>query len=264
VGWKVVIADDEAPAREELAYLLDQIPDVDQVIQAHGGMDAIKKVKGYAPHLLFLDMEMPDLGGLQVAQIVNELAPQVKIVFSTAYDHYAVEAFKLRAFHYILKPYDDDDVLAVFRELRGSVNEEGDRRENTTSTEAVVVQSVAGGTAKLGQPPAPVKLAVDIEGGIKYISPKDIVYISKEGKHVLIHTSERAYEVTYTLQDLEQKLASHGFFRCHKGYLVQMEAIVELKSWINGAYNVVMNDKPLSTIPVSRNYVKELRLRLEI
>jgi len=251
--WTVVIADDEAPAREELAYLIEQIPEVTQVIQATGGMDAIKKVKEHDPDLLFLDMEMPDLNGLQVAEIIHELSPQVKVVFSTAYDQYAVDAFKLRAFHYILKPYDDNDVLGVFRELRRAGTEPARPAGSAADNE----------TAKSQQNPC-VKLALEIEGGIKYISPKDIIYISKEGKHVQVHTREKAYEVAYTLQDLEQRLEPYGLFRCHKSYLIQMEAIIELKSWVNGAYNVKMSDTQQSMIPVSRNYVKELRLKLEI
>lgn len=250
--WTVVVADDEAPAREELAYLIEQVPEVIQVIQATGGMDAIKKVKEHEPNVLFLDMEMPDLSGLQVAEIIHELSPRVRVVFSTAYDHYAIEAFKLRAFHYILKPYDDDDVAAVFRELRRAGAGTG------------MTGSSAEGEGTKAYQGCNVKLALEIEGGIKYISPRDIIYISKEGKHVQVHTRDGAYEVAYTLQDLEQKLEPYGLFRCHKSYLVQMEAIVELKSWVNGAYNVKMNDTLQSMIPVSRNYVKELRLKLEI
>ncbi|MDF2958803.1 MAG: two-component system response regulator [Paenibacillus sp.] len=245
MNWTVVVADDEAPAREELAYLLEQTGVVGHVVQAVGGMDAIKKVKEFSPDLLFLDMEMPDLSGLQVAQIVSELDQQVKIVFSTAYDQYAVEAFKLRAFHYILKPYDDEDVHTVLRALRDG-------------------QSAGNPSAAKPQASSSVKLALEIEGGIKYVSPKDIVYISKEGKQVLVHTRRQAHPAAYTLQDLEQKLEPYGFFRCHKSYLVHLESIVELKSWVNGAYNLFMDDQDHSTVPVSRNYVKELRLKLEI
>ncbi|WP_025850143.1 LytR/AlgR family response regulator transcription factor [Paenibacillus ehimensis] len=247
MGWNVVIADDEAPSREELAYLLEQIADVSQVTQAVGGMDAIRKVKELTPDVLFLDMEMPDLSGLQVAQIVGELDPGVKIVFSTAYDHYAVDAFKLRAFHYILKPYDEDDLGAVFRELRQAAE-----------------KSFAPNSRKPAAGDACVKLALELDDGIKYVSPKHIVYISKEGKRVQVHTLQDAYEVSYTLQELEQKLAPYGFFRCHKSYLVRLEAITELKSWVNGAYDVRMDDAVRSRVPVSRNYVKELRLKLEI
>jgi two-component system response regulator LytT len=247
MGWNVVIADDEAPAREELAYLLEQIPDVEQITQAVGGMDAIRKVKEQAPDLLFLDMEMPDINGLQVAEIVGRSNPQMKIVFSTAYDQYAVEAFKLRAFHYMLKPYDEEDLNIIFRDL-------GKKRLEMGPTGGY--GTAAGLTS--------VKLALEVEEGIKYVSPKDIVYISKEGKYVQIHTANNTYDVTYPLFELEQKLEPFGFFRCHKSYIVNLASIVELRTWVNGAYNLFMDDPSKSTVPVSRNYVKTLRLKLEI
>ncbi|MFE5318728.1 LytR/AlgR family response regulator transcription factor [Paenibacillus sp. NPDC056579] len=259
MGWKIVIADDEAPAREELSFLVGNMSEVETVVVATGGMDAIKKVRETKPDLLFLDMDMPDLNGLQVAELVGELDPRVKVVFSTAYDQYAVNAFKLRAFHYILKPYDDEDVEAVFRELRQVSQKESGGGGDTGA--------LLREQERQGQPQpqtACVKLALELEDGIKYVSPKDIVYISKEGKHVQVHTWDQAYEVAYTLQDLEGKLGPYGLFRCHKSYLVQLESIAEMKSWVNGAYNLVMNDTVHSKVPVSRNYVKELRLKLEI
>ncbi len=225
MGWNIVIADDEAPAREELVYLLEQFEDVDKVTPATGGMDAIKKVKEQAPDVLFLDMDMPDLNGLQVAEIVGEINPQVKIVFSTAYDQYAVHAFKLRAFHYMLKPYDEEDLAIVFRELSKI------RMQNGSG---VLVHPSSGMTS--------VKLALELDEGITYVSPKDIMYISKEVKHVQVHLHDKAYNVSYTLLELEQKLEPFGFFRCHKSYLVNLASIVEMKTWVNGAYNLLMDD----------------------
>lgn len=247
MGWNVIIVDDEAPAREELAYLLEKIPDVDRITQAVGGMDAIRKVKEQAPDLLFLDMEMPDINGLQVAEIVGRSNPQMKIVFSTAYDQYAIEAFKLRAFHYMLKPYDEEDLNIIFREL-------GKKRLETDPT--------GGSSTAVGL--TSVKLALELEEGIKYVSPKDIIYISKEGKYVQVHTAHSTYDVTYPLFELEQKLEPFGFFRCHKSYIVNLASIVELRTWVNGAYNLYMDDLSKSVVPVSRNYVKTLRLKLEI
>jgi two-component system response regulator LytT len=247
MGWNVIIADDEAPSREELAYLLRKIPDVDRITQAVGGMDAISKVKEQAPDLLFLDMEMPDINGLQVAEIVGNSNPQMKIVFSTAYDQYAIEAFKLRAFHYMLKPYDEEDLNIIFREL-------GKKRLEQDST--------GGASTAVGL--TCVKLALELEEGIKYVSPKDIIYISKEGKYVQVHTAHSTYDIIYPLFELEQKLEPFGFFRCHKSYIVNLASIVGLRNWVNGAYNLYMDDISKSVVPVSRNYVKTLRLKLEI
>lgn len=232
-----------------MIYLLESSEEVDKVTAAIGGMDAIKKVKELAPDVLFLDMDMPDLSGLQVAEIVGELNPQVKIVFSTAYDQYAVHAFKLRAFHYMLKPYDEEDIAIVFRELRKI------QPQSSTAT-AALSPSTSIKTS--------VKLALELDEGIRYVSPKDIMYISKEVKHVQVHLHDKAYIVSYTLSELEQKLEPYGFFRCHKSYLVNLAAISEMKTWVNGAYNLLMEDAGRSTIPVSRNYVKQLRLKLEI
>jgi len=249
MGWNIVIADDEAPARDELVYLLENCEEVDKVTAASGGMDAIKKVKELAPDVLFLDMDMPDLNGLQVAEIVADMHPQMKIVFSTAYDQYAIHAFKLRAFHYMLKPYDEEDIAIIFRELR-KVQQPND-----------VTLGAASGTVSAK---TSVKLALELEEGIIYVFPKDIMYISKELKHVEVHLYDRVYQVSYTLSELELKLEPYGFFRCHKSYLVNFAAISEMKSWVNGAYNLMMEDVKRSTIPVSRNYVKQLRLKLEI
>jgi two-component system, LytTR family, response regulator LytT len=247
MGWNVVVADDEDPAREELLYMLEQIPEVERVTQAVDGMDAIRKVKEQSPDLLFLDMGMPELNGLQVAEIVGVMNPQMKIVFATAYDQYAVNAFKLRAFHYMLKPYDEEDLNMIFRELR--------KKQLEMEPAASLIPTASA---------ASVKLALELEEGIRYVSPKDIVYINKEGKHVQVHTRDQAYDVSYRLFDLELKLQPFGFFRCHKSYLVNLAEITELKSWVNGAYNLKMDDTEKSTVPVSRNYVKELRLKLEI
>ncbi|MBP1967403.1 LytTR family transcriptional regulator DNA-binding domain-containing protein [Paenibacillus aceris] len=249
MGWNIVIADDEEPAREELIYLLESCEEVDKVTAATGGMDAIKKVKELAPDVLFLDMDMPDLNGLQVAEIVGEINPQVKIVFSTAYDQYAVHAFKLRAFHYMLKPYDEEDIAIVFRELRKT-------QPRSDAASASQSRTLSAKTS--------VKLALELDEGIIYVSPKDIMYISKEIKHVQVHLYDKAYIVSYTLSELEQKLEPYGFFRCHKSYLVNLASISEMKTWVNGAYNLLMEDAGRSTIPVSRNYVKLLRLKLEI
>lgn len=247
MGWNIIIADDEAPARDELLYLLEQYEDVDKITLTTGGMDAIKKVKEQAPDVLFLDMDMPDLNGLQVAEIVREINPQVKIVFSTAYDQYAVHAFKLRAFHYMLKPYDEEDLAIVFRELN-----------------KIRIQNESGIPIHPPSTVTSVKLALELDEGITYVSPKDIKYISKEVKHVQVHLHDKAYNVSYTLLELEQKLEPFGFFRCHKSYLVNLASIVEMKTWVNGAYNLIMDDAGRSSIPVSRNYVKLLRLKLEI
>src|SRR5690242_20380580 len=102
---RVLIVDDEKPAREELAYMLHEINGIELLGEAATGMEAVKKAKELKPDLLFLDIGLPDLSGLQVAELLKEFDFSIQIVFLTAYDQFAIEAFKLRAFHYLLKPY---------------------------------------------------------------------------------------------------------------------------------------------------------------
>jgi two-component system, LytTR family, response regulator LytT len=240
--FSVLIVDDEEPAREELGYMLSEQKDIHVVHQATTGMDAIRKVKEHKPDLVFLDIDLPDIKGLQVAEILAEIHSDIKIVFVTAYDQYAIDAFKIRAFHYILKPYDEEDINLVFLQLTKQVKPLPQAVFHTP------------------------KLAIEMDGGIKYLSPKDIVYISKnkEDKSVTFHTTTKTYEAQYTLLELEKKLLPHAFFRVHKSYLINLDFVLELQPFYHSTYNLHLNDKQQTIVPVSRNYVKELRTRLEI
>jgi two-component system, LytTR family, response regulator LytT len=242
MNYRVLIVDDELPAREELSYMLGDIPTVDLIGEADTGMDAVKKVKELKPDLVFLDIQLPDLTGLQVAELIREFNFPVQIVFLTAYDHFAIEAFKLRAFHYILKPYDMEDLIRVFDAL----SERWKENHPTKNT-----------------PSAP-KLAIETENGIIYLPPKEIYFIEKQGREAVIHTEKEKIEANFTLNQLIEKLEPFSFFRTHKSYLVNLEHVKELRTWFNGSYNIIMRDAMQSEVPVSRNYVKALRVRLEL
>lgn len=238
---KVFIVDDEQPAREELAFMLGEISGVELIGEASTGMEAIKKVKEMKPELLFLDIQLPDLTGLQVAELMNELDFPIKIVFLTAYDHFAIDAFKLRAFHYLLKPYDTDDLMEVFHIFSQSMKEPlitNDRSKN--------------------------KLAIDTREGFIYLSPTDIFFVEKEGREVILHTKTGKINAMFTLSELYEKLEPFSFFRTHKSYLVNLEHVRELRAWFSGSYNLIINDQEQSQVPVSRNYVKDLRDRIEL
>ncbi|MED1470026.1 LytTR family DNA-binding domain-containing protein [Bacillus salipaludis] len=238
---RVLIADDEQPAREELAYMLGEISGIELVAEASTGMEAVKKVKELKPELMFLDIKLPDLTGLQVAELINELDVPVQIVFLTAYDHYAIEAFKLRAFHYLLKPYDLEDLMEVFDTYSNFLKENQLKAASSKN-----------------------KLAIETENGITYLSPKEIYFIEKQGREVIIHTKTETMKALFTLSELYEKLERFSFFRTHKSYLVNLEQIKELRTWFNGSYNIIMDDQEQSEVPVSRNYVKDLRQKVEL
>jgi two-component system, LytTR family, response regulator LytT len=238
---RIFIVDDEQPSREELAYMLGEIPGIELIGEAGTGMEAVKKVKELKPDLMFLDIQLPDLSGLQVAELINEFELPIQIVFLTAYDHFAIEAFKLRAFHYLLKPYDQEDLIEVFDTYTNILKENELKGRQTKS-----------------------KLAIETENGFIYLQPKDIYFIEKQGREVIIHTKNGKINALFTLNELFEKLQPFSFFRTHKSYLVNLEHIKELRAWFNGSYNLIMHDSEQSEVPVSRNYVKDLRLRIEL
>ena len=109
-----------------------------------------------------------------------------------------------------------------------------------------------------------LKLAVQGEDGVILLNPNDIVYAFRESRDVIIKTKDKSYPSKYTLQTLEEKLMNYPFFRIHRSYLVNLRCIQEMVPWFNGAYNLILNDKQRSKVPVSRQYVKDLRDRLEL
>lgn len=238
---RVFIVDDEQPAREELAFMLGEISGIELIGEAASGMDAVKKAKELKPEVMFLDIQLPDLTGLQVAELLNEFDFTIQIVFLTAYDHFAIEAFRLRAFHYLLKPYDLEDLTAVFDRYSNQLKES---------------QLTSGQTKS--------KLAIETEKGILYLSPGEIYFIEKQGREAIIHTKTEKIKALFTLNELFEKLERFSFFRTHKSYLVNLEHIKELRTWFSGSYNLIMNNQEQSEVPVSRNYVKSLREKVEL
>ncbi|GGA33697.1 LytR/AlgR family response regulator transcription factor [Psychrobacillus lasiicapitis] len=236
-----LIVDDERYAREELAYLLGKFPSVQVFGEAESGEAAILKALQIQPDVVFLDVEMPKMNGIEVAKTLTELKKVPLFIFATAYPQFAVEAFRINAIDYLLKPYDE-------RQLKQTVE-----RIEKTLYPAKSVES----TEKLG------KLAIETGGDIDYILPQDILYIYRDDKVTKIITQTGDYDVRTTLKELESRLEPFSFFRIHKGYLVNLKYVSRLTPWFNGAYQLELDgvDQKLS---VSRNYVKDLRQRLEL
>lgn len=236
-----LIVDDERYAREELKYLLGKFPSVQVVGEAESGEVAVLKAIQLQPDVVFLDVEMPKMNGIEVAKTLVKLKKVPIIIFATAYPQFAAEAFRINAVDYLLKPYDD-------RQLNQTI----ERIEKRLSP-ALTVDS----------PEKLSKLAVETGGEIHYILPQDILYIYRDDKVTKITTQTENYDVRTTLKELESRLLPFSFFRIHKGYLVNLKYVSRLTPWFNGAYQLELeglNQK----LSVSRNYVKDLRQRLEL
>ncbi|XKI14391.1 Response regulator transcription factor [Sporosarcina sp. ANT_H38] len=238
---RTLIVDDERYAREELSYLLGQFPDIQVVGEAESGESAILKALQLLPDVVFLDVEMPKMNGVEAAKTLVGLKKVPFIIFATAYPQFAAEAFRINAIDYLLKPYDEEQLKQTIERIK----------------KVVYPPLAADNREKLG------KLAVEAGGEIDYILPQDILYMYRDEKVTKIITRTNKHEVRITLKELESRLIPFSFFRIHKGYLVNLNYVSRLTPWFNGAYQLELEglDEKLS---VSRNYIKDLRQRLEL
>ncbi|PIC56847.1 DNA-binding response regulator [Sporosarcina sp. P12(2017)] len=237
---RALVVDDERYAREEMIYLLEQFERVKIVGEADSGELAIIKAMQLQPDVVFLDIEMPKVDGMEVARTLGSLKKVPLVVFATAYPQFAAEAFRVHAIDYLLKPYDEEQL-----------------RQTIARVEQLLLQPKTDASPKRID-----RLPVEMEGEIHYIPIGDILYVHREENWTKIVTPARDYETRMTLKELENRLTYSSFFRIHKSILVNLVHVSSLTPWFNGAYQLEVDQRP-EKLSVSRNYVKELRQRLE-
>lgn len=238
---RALVVDDERYARDELVYLLSQYPNIDVVGEAESGDGAIIQAVQQSPDVVFLDVEMPRMNGIDAAKTLVELKQAPQIVFATAHPKFAAEAFRINAIDYLLKPYDEAQLTQTIHRLEKNVNPKKSVEESES----------------LG------KLAVEEDGEIHYVLPETILYIYRDEKLSKMITKDKVYEMRMTLKELESRLKPFSFFRIHKSYLVNLNYVNRLTPWFNGAYQLELQGVT-ELLSVSRNYVKDLRQRLEL
>ena len=238
---RTLIVDDERYAREELTYLLGKFPGVQVVGEAESGEAAVLKALQLQPDVVFLDVEMPKMNGIEAAKTLVELKKAPLIIFATAYPQFAAEAFRINAIDYLLKPYDG----VQLKQTVGRIE-----RELFPPNQMEKANPLA-------------KLAVEVDGEIEYILPKNILYTYREDNVTKIVTEKVEYEIKLSLKELETRLAPFSFFRIHKSYLVNLNYVSRLSPWFNGAYQLEVEGRT-EKLSVSRNYAKNLRERLEL
>lgn len=237
---RALVVDDERYAREELIFLLSRHPRVEIVGEADSGDTAIMQAIRLQPDVVFLDVEMPKMNGIEVAAVLKELKNPPQIVFATAYPQFAADAFRVNAIDYLLKPYEEEQLAQTLNRIR--------------IDESMVTAEVS--SRQLG------KLAIEREGEIVYLPISSILYVCREDSVTRIVTKTEEYEVKLTLKELETRLSPFSFFRIHKSYLVNLLHVSRLSPWFNGAYQLEIEGR-LEKLSVSRNYVKGLRAKLE-
>ncbi|CAG7644311.1 Sensory transduction protein LytR [Paenibacillus solanacearum] len=241
---KAYIVDDEPLARDELAYLLRRTKRVEVVGEAESMDEALDHIQKLEPDVVFLDIQLAEDSGLDVARKLADARHRPEIVFATAYDEYALKAFELNAADYILKPFDERRIQQTVEKMLRLQQ----RHDGAAASPAV---------QKSGLPEKTDKLAVLVEDRILLVNISRIVYISAaEGKTVIV-TEDQRYTVNEPLVHYEQKLQHTPIVRVHRAYLVNLDGIVEIQPWFHSTYNLVMKDG--SSVPVSRTYMKELK-----
>jgi two-component system LytT family response regulator/two-component system response regulator LytT len=252
-----LIVDDERPARDELAYLLKSFPEINLVAQGKNGLEAVALIREHDPDLVFLDVQMPGLDGFGVIKkLVERKVRLPQIVFATAYDHYAVQAFDASAVDYVLKPFDKARIARAVQRAKKMVDAHTspvDRLEN------LVGQLGAAGAAK-PRPAHPVKLLVKAQARMILIDAEDLIYASIQDGTITIYSRDMEGVSNYrTVEELAEALDPDAFWRPHRSYLVNINHIKEVMPWFKSSYMLKMSDKRASEIPVSRNQTKRLR-----
>ncbi|EXX89142.1 regulator [Paenibacillus darwinianus] len=249
---KALVVDDELYSRQELTHLLKRYDLFTLAGEADTGGKALELIFRAEPDVVFLDIELPDMTGLDLAHAIMRLKSAPLIVFATAFPDYALPAFRYEAIDYLLKPFDEEQLHQTVQRIAKHISGVGEAAKEDA-------WDVAAAVAKA----APAKLAVEEEGKIVYLVPADIIYIASENGMSHVYTRQHKYVTKLTLKELEQKLREQSFLRIHKSFLVNLALVIELTPWFHGAYQLKVSGRNES-IPVSRNYVKELRERLEL
>jgi two-component system, LytTR family, response regulator LytT len=249
-----VIIDDEQLARDELAYLLKNSDDINVVAQGKNGIEAISLIKEHVPDLVFLDVQMPGLDGFGVIKkLLDKKIPLPQIVFATAFDQYAVRAFEVNAVDYLLKPFDKKRVSQAVQKARTQQGAEGLPAEKI-DTLVRMLQA-----PKTRSP----KILLKALGRMFLVDQKEICYASiQDGVITVVTAGPSGMEGHSNCRTLEELLASLDpglFWRAHRSYLVNINRIREVVPWFKSSYQLRMDDKKQSEIPVSRAQTKRLR-----
>jgi two-component system LytT family response regulator/two-component system response regulator LytT len=245
-----IVVDDEPLARDELAFLLKEFPEVDVVATGANGFEAISLIDSLEPDVAFLDVQMPGLDGIGVVRRLREKKDGhlPHIVFSTAFDQYAVEAFRLEALDYVLKPI------------------EKERLAETIARAAIARAKELLPEAEPAKP-AQLRSKLLIRSGVRtlMIDASDLIYATIDNGTITLVSTQAEGQCSYkTLEELQADLDPHIFWRTHRSYVVNVNRIREVVPWFRSSYQIRVDDKKGTEIPVSRVQTRRLREMLKL
>jgi two-component system, LytTR family, response regulator len=252
LALSAVIVDDEQLARDELSYLLKSADDVNIVAQGRNGLEAVNLIKEHSPDLLFLDVQMPGLDGFGVIKkLMEKKVPMPQIVFATAFDQYAVKAFEVNAIDYLLKPFDRKRVAQAIEKARKKVQTTASAGNDKLETLVRMLEA---------QKPQKSKVLVRSAGRLFLLDQKDVCFASiEDGIISVVGTNMEGQSNCRTLEELLEALDSDTFWRAHRSFVVNINRIKEVVPWFKSSYQLRMDDRKQTEIPVSRAQTKRLR-----
>ncbi|WP_176891643.1 LytTR family DNA-binding domain-containing protein [Fusobacterium varium] len=232
---KCIIVEDEFPAREELKFFIEKHEEIELEKEFDSPLDALKYLQDNKIDIIFLDINMPELDGMSLGKILSKLNENLKIVFITAYKEYAAEAFEIKAFDYLLKPYSEKRINEVLDNL--TKERKSEHIKDISRINKVTVTS----------------------GDKMYvISINNIYYIEAGEKESMVYTKDNSYSSKIKISKWEEMLPKNKFYRTHRSYMVNLDKITEVEPWFNGTYVLKIQDLKFK-IPVSRNNIKEFK-----
>ena len=252
---RALVVDDEQLARDELCYQLAELGGVEIVAQAGDGPQALDAILRHAPDIVFLDVQMPGLTGFEVARRLIDREPPVSIVFVTAYDQHAIEAFEVNAVDYLLKPVEADRLDRAVQRVR---RRRGDARPLNDQLQRIV-QLVEARQGRRDQ------VAVKVGERFLLVQAEEIIFASVVDESINIVTGQIAGVASFrTLDELQTRLDPSTFWRVHRSHLVNINKIKEIVPWFSRNYILKMKDPKGTEIPVSRTQTKRLREYLKL
>ncbi|WP_433691121.1 LytR/AlgR family response regulator transcription factor [Kosakonia cowanii] len=236
---KVIIVEDEFLAQQELSWLIREHSQMEIVGTFDDGLDVLKYLQHNRVDVIFLDINIPSLDGVLLAQNISQFAHKPFIVFITAWKEHAVEAFELEAFDYILKPYQESRIVNMLQKLESAWQQQAGTASSPQSRENATINLVK-------------------DERIIVTSIHDIYYAEAHEKMTFVYTKRESYVMPMNITEFCSKLPTAHFFRCHRSYCVNLDKIREIEPWFNNTYILRLRDLDFQ-VPVSRSKVKEFR-----
>ncbi len=249
-NFKVLIVDDERLSRRRIRRLLTLEPECEVIGECQNGSEALAFLNRVGPDILFLDVQMPELDGFEVIRALTQLRPL--IIFTSAYEDYALRAFEVQAFDYLLKPFDGrrflDTLQRAKKQLRQERAGESDRRLVELMENLAVPK------------PPPDRIAVRNNGRVVFVKLEEIDWIEASDNYVCLHCARETHVVRETMSELESRLNPAHFLRVHRSAIVNLDRIKELQPWFRGDYRVILRDG--TELTLTKNHREKLESRL--